>query len=147
MACGPKEELFRSSATFTLGYFGTGLKAQGTVLYWVVPRVYWKELVALLLLLVSWFAFAARFPRHRPASKLKQAALLALTAAVPSGLSCGAVGYAVTRSWAGGFLPDPVLTVLPFHASAVLSVGFVCVLAAVGVCWRKQPAAVEAGTG
>ncbi len=78
---------------------------------------------------------------------MKQAALFALTASVPTALACSAVGYAVTRDWAQGFLPDPVLTVLPFPVAAVLSVAFACILAAVGVCWRKQSATAQTGVG
>ncbi len=135
-----------SEARRALGDLGTDLKGQGTILWWVIPRVYWREFVGLPLLIVVWFALAARFPRHRPVSKLKQTAHLALTAAVPSTLACGAIGYAVTREWAQGFLPDPVLTAVPLPVATVLSVGFVCVLAAVGICWRKQPGAPEVST-
>ena len=66
--------------------------------------------------------------------------------AVPSALACYAVGYAVTRKWAQGFLPDAV-TLVPFQTAAVLSAAFCCVLAAVWACWRKQHAGVEANAG
>jgi hypothetical protein len=119
-----------------LGEIGTTLKRQGSVLWWVVPRVYWKALVGILLSLVSWFALAARFPRHRPVSGLRRVALLTLTAAVPNALVCGAVGYAVTREWAQGFLPE-ALTLVPFPIAAVLSTALVITLPAIWVCGRK----------
>ena len=66
---------------------------------------------------------------------------VASMACIPTALACSAVYYAITREWAQGFLPDEFIVLLPFHVSAVLSTGFVCVLAAVWVCWRKSPAA------
>ncbi len=67
----------------------------------------------------------------------KQIALFALTAVVPVGVVCGAIAYAVTRDWAQPYLPDAVLSVLPFPAAATLSGGFFCALGAVWACWRK----------
>ena len=115
---------------------GISLKAQGTVLWWVVPRAYWKELAAFVLLLVAWLALMARFPKHRPTSPAKHLALMAVTAAVPAALACYAVYYAITREWAQGFLPDTV-TLVPFPVAAVLSTALVCVLPAVWVGQRK----------
>lgn len=119
-----------------------GEQDQAVFPWWVIPCVYWKELVGLLALLVAWFLLAARFPRHRPRSPAKQAAVFALAGAVPTSLSCWAVHVAVTRPWAQYFLPEAFLTILPFRISAILSVGFVCVLLAVWACWRK-PASGE----
>ena len=99
----------RYFAAAALGKLGVNLKA----LWWVVPRVYWKEIAGLLLLLAAWFALMARFPRHRPTSNPKHLALMALTAVVPMALACSAVAYAITRDWAQGFLPDAV-TLVPF---------------------------------
>ena len=104
-----------------------------------------SRVASLVLLLAAWFALIARFPKHRPASKLKHLALMALTAAVPVALSCSAVFYAITRYWAQGFLPD-TLTVVPFPVAAVLSTALVCTLPAVWVQQRKA-VAVEGSDG
>ena len=93
----------------------------------------------LVLLLVAWFALMTRFPKHRPASRVKHLALMAVTAAVPAALACSAVHHAITREWAQGFLPDAV-TLVPFPLAAVLSTALVCVLPAVWVCQRKSAA-------
>ena len=99
-----------------------------------------------MLVLVGWFALTAPYPKHRPASTTKHLALMALTAAVPVALACSAVGYAVTRAWAQGFLPD-ALTVVPFPVAAVLSTALVCTLPAVWVCQRKSMAVEEQPSG
>lgn len=140
---GEMSALGRDPALSALRKIGQALKAQGKVPWWVLPYAYRGEGVALLLLLVGWFALAARLSPRRSTSKLGQAALFAFTAAVPCALACGAVGYAITREWAQDFLPGTVISVLPFHVSAVLSVGFACLLPAVWVCWRKRPVAHE----
>ena len=64
---------------------------------------------------------------------------MAVTAAVPAALSCSAVDYAITREWAGGFLPDAV-TLVPFPVAAVLSTALVVALPAIWVCQRKSAA-------
>ncbi len=130
----------REMAVSALDEIATSLKAQGTVLWWVVPRAYWKELLALLLLLSSWFALARRFPKHRPSGKLKQTALFHLVSTAPTILACWAVYYVTTREWAQGFLPDLPITQLPFPVAAALSVGFCTVLAAVWACYGKKQA-------
>jgi hypothetical protein len=127
----------RLATTWALTRIGADLKAKGTVLYWVVPRTYAKELAGLLILLAAWFALMARFPKHRPTSTFKHLALMALTAAVSVSLSCSAVGYAITRDWGQGFLPD-TLTLVPFPVAAVLSTALVVTLPAVWVCQRKS---------
>jgi hypothetical protein len=141
-----ESEDVRRTASRALGQIGTDLKRNGTLLWWVVPRVYWKELACLMLLLAAWFAFMARFPKDRPASTPKHLGLLVLTAAAPVALSCSAVLYAITRDWAQGFLPD-TLTLVPFPVAAVLSTALVVTLPAVWVCQRKSvaPEAEELG--
>ena len=56
----------RRSSALALARIGNGLEVEGNVLYWVVPRAYWQELIVLAALLLAWFALMARFPRHRP---------------------------------------------------------------------------------
>lgn len=97
----------RSGAGFVLGELGRALGRSGGAPWWVVPRVYAKELGGLAALLVVWFAIAARVPRRRPASGLAQTALFTLTASVPAALAAGATHHAVTREWARGFLLSP----------------------------------------
>ena len=89
--------------------------------------------------------FQFGFPRHRPASKPKQAALLALVATPPSLLACWAVYYAVTREWAHGFLPDAPFVAFPLPVALVTSLSFVLLLVSVWVCQRKPLAEVPQG--
>ena len=51
-----------------------------------------------------------------------------------------AVYYATTRSWAGGFLPDPVLTLVPLPVACTLTAMFLCGLAALFVVRLEPPA-------
>jgi hypothetical protein len=132
----------RRSAEDALGGIGFRIKAQGTVLWWVVPRVYWKQIFGLLLLLVVWFTVMARSPRYRPESTPKHLALVALTAAIPAWWTCVPVHHAITRDWAQGFLPD-TLTLVPFPVAALLSTALAVTLPAIWVCQRKSVAPVE----
>jgi hypothetical protein len=127
-----------------LGSIGDDLKKQGTILWWVVPSVYWKEITGLVLLLSGWFALMARVPKQRPSSP-RELALLAVTAAVPTVLCGLAVLQGSTRDWAQGFMPD-ALTLVPLPVAAVLSMALVHVLLAVWVRQRKS-GATEESTG
>lgn len=138
-AVSDRDRTVRRWGTKALDQIGTALKAQGTVLWWVVPRVYWKGVAGLALLLAGWFLYQARFPKHRPASTHKQLTHIAWTALVPGVLACFAVHHAITREWAQGFLPDAV-TLVPFPVAAVLSTALVVTLPAIWVCQRKSVA-------
>ena len=132
------DEGVRLTARRALESVVVGARRQGTVLWWIVPRAYGRELFALLVALVAFFLIARRFPRTRPTTKPLQVVHLAAVALIPTLIASSAVYYATTRQWAQGFIPDPVLTVLPFPVAAVLSVAFVCVLAAIWACQRKS---------
>ena len=43
-ALSDADELVRWGAGVTLRHALTDLRAQGVVLWWIVPRIYWKEL-------------------------------------------------------------------------------------------------------
>ena len=61
-----------------------------------------------------------------------------LVAALPVAVTCSGAHYAVTREWAGGFLPDlPAFVLLPLPVVVVLSLALCCVLAATWACQRK----------
>jgi HEAT repeat protein len=137
-ALGDPVDEVRRAALQALETIGRVLKLDGTVAWWVVPRVFQWELLAVGCFVAVWFAFASRFPRRRSSSRSKALAELSLTAFVPIFAVCGLTGHAVSRSWAEGFLPEPALSVLPFPVAAVLTAGFVCALVAVWVCWRKE---------
>ncbi len=138
-ALSDEDEWVRGSASLALDEIGSDLKKKGTVLWWVVPRVFWKEFTGLLFLLVAWFALMARFPKHRPPSTPGHLDLMAFATVLPVGLACEAVLYAITSPWAQGFLPDN-LTLVPFPVAAVLSTALVVTLPAVWVCQRKSVA-------
>ena len=123
-------------AVHALDQISTCLKSEDTVLWWTVPRVYWKQLLTLLLLLGGWFALALRYPRYRPATRTRRVGLSIILVVPPTTLSCSAVCWVITRSWAHGFLPH-TLTLVPFSLAAPLSAAFVCVLAGAWVYQRK----------
>ncbi len=128
--------------TTPLGKIGTDLKAEGVLLWWVVPRVYWKQLVGLVFAIATWLALLGRYPRQRPRSKNRHLAFMGLTAVVPVILGSYSVLEAVTQDWAEGFLPD-TLTFVPFPVAAVLSTAMVCGLLSIWVCQRKPEASIE----
>ncbi len=128
----------RFYAARAMGEIGKKLKEDGTVLLSVVPRVYWKEFMGLLLALVAWFALARRFPKQRPESKPKLAGLFVLVVTPPLIIACKSVHYALTRMWAEGFVPDMPITQLPLPVAAVLTVGFSVVLAGLWACLVKK---------
>ena len=66
--------------------------------------------------------------------------MVAFTAAFPCALACGGAFYVVSRPWAEGFLLTLNTTVVPRTYAVTLSIGLVCILAAIWVCWRKPPA-------
>ncbi len=135
-AASDENEDVRESAVQALGEISADLKTQGTVLWWVVPRVYWKEACGLLFLFVLWYW---RYPRHRPVGRFPKLAFFTTAGFAPAAVMCSAVYYAITREWAQGFLPD-TLTLVPFPVAAVLSTALVCALPAVWVCQRKTSA-------
>lgn len=50
---------------------------------------------------------------------------------MPPAIAVGGLTYALTStSWAGGFLPETFIVLLPFPLTASLSAVFVCALAA-----------------
>jgi hypothetical protein len=120
-------------ACFGVKEAGLELKSRGTILYWVVPRAFWRELIGLLAFLVTWFTVVSRYsPRWLGTGKRL---LLGTLCAVVPALSAGsAIRVAASRDWAQGFIPGPVLTVLSFPDAAALSVAFACVLTAVWAC-------------
>ena len=136
------DHAFSGHATEALGHIGEGLKRDGTVLGWVVPHAYWKELTVLILALGAWFFVAGWRLRQRPARLLEQLAVLAAISVPPTVIAGCFVCFALTREWAQGFLPDLPMNLLPVPAAAVLSVCFCTVLASVWTVWRR-PLAVE----
>jgi hypothetical protein len=136
---GDADPWVRDAASFAVQQIGIGMKADGSIRWWIVPRVFWKELTGLVVLLVAWFALASRFPARRPASVLEQLALIGATAVLPVVVTCSAVHYAVTREWAQGYLPDS-LVLVSFPVAATLSMALVGVLASVWICQRKHDA-------
>lgn len=129
-----ESELFPDSTQGAVYKIGNALKERGRLAWWFIPRVYWTQLIATVVLLVGWFISMSRFPRPRTT----QERIFNLVAAtLPTLLAPWAVHHAVTRDWVQGFLPDPIFTLLPFPVAAVLSTAFLCILAAVWACARK----------
>lgn len=129
----------RSAALQSLGPVGKASKAQGSVLVWVLPWIHRRELAALLLGLLFWFALARRVPARRPATRTPRALFFLVVGGLPA-LTLAIRGVAIsTEPWAEGFLPDTFLSLLSFPLTLVLSTSFVCGLATLWAYFVKLP--------
>ncbi|MBL4847815.1 MAG: hypothetical protein JKY65_20055 [Planctomycetes bacterium] len=140
------------SAKLTLAAIGHQAKENGDPLWWVVPRVYWRQIMVSLLALAVWFAFwSRRFGRPPgkpfrlgptsgvPMSEGRARALRVVFVAVPpTVLSAACVRYALSQGWATPTLPEPFLALLPLPTAGALSVSFVCVLLAIWTCRKRS---------
>ena len=129
----------REQTPHAIDYLGRRLGQRGKALWWVVPRMFWIELLALTLVLVAWYAwygFRSGLPL-RVRSPIRRTLHVLYVAFPPSALAGGCVLYATTQPWAAHFLPDPFLTALPFPVTATCSSVFLCLLAALWACQRK----------
>lgn len=137
-ALSDEEEQVRLFAYGALFDIGNSLKSQGTLLWWAIPRVYWKELVGLLLLLAVWFALLARFPRQLPKTLAARNAFYVLVSLPPSVFFGWVVITKILRGWTRGYLPSWPLVQVPSSFAVAMS-GFLCVLlASVWACQRKR---------
>lgn len=119
---------------------GASAKKRGQVMWWVLPRAYLWETLALLAALALWFGFARRFPKVAPRSRAVRAGHF-LQVCLPATLLCTqATHFVVTLPWAADYLPEPFLVLLPLPLTVVLSTAFVCALAALGAIQRSPSA-------
>jgi hypothetical protein len=117
---------------------GRKLKKEGIVMWWVVPRVYWLELMTLAIFLVGWFAAGALL--GPPKSRLHRAVKLAT---LPLLVSCPTVYYMVSRPWAEGFLPDRLPVLLPLPLVVTLSSSLLCVLVAAWAAGGRRESVLQ----
>ncbi|MBL4845834.1 MAG: HEAT repeat domain-containing protein [Planctomycetes bacterium] len=142
-----KSERKSRLAAIALREIGEDLQNNGKVCWWVIPRGFLHDLIALALLLVVWIAAARRFPKRAPTLRPLRAIQVAIVVGVPVAVAGQAVYYATTMIWSSYYLPRPPLPLVSTAMATTLSCMFLVALPGVWACLRPPEQTNSAGEG
>lgn len=133
-------ERLRSDAEFEILALGMSAKEP---MWWVLPTVYAKELVTLLLFLAAWAGLAARYPRRAATTPRRFWVRCAMAGAVPALVTGALVYWALEPYWCRIFVPKPLMTQVPISIAGAGSAALVAGLLGVWAGRRPRLAPVE----